>query len=637
MIRTGVGRQVLGDAAAAAAREWLVTDGLGGYAMGTAGGLETRRYHGLLAVATDSPGRRMMGLVALDATLVRGDARIPLATHEWGDGTLAPAGHVHLESFALEDGVPCWRWRVGDVVLERRVAMGHGRPLVAVVHRLLHADGPVRLEIEPLCTWRDVHGERSGPAPPAVEAVSGGFVFEGAYRVDGPGWSPAGAWWVGLRHREEAARGLADREDVWCAGRFAAELQPGGEASVVAWAGDLSASPPPAADVTAAAATRARSLAEAAGPDDDIDRALAIAADRFVVAGPTVVAGYPWFGEWARDALTSYAGLFLETGRADEGRLLLERAGTMLSEGMLANTTDSGAPEYNTVDGTLWLAHAVGRHVAATGDRDLAASLAPALRSVVEAHVAGTRYGIRVDPADGLLTQGARAVALTWMDARIDGAPVTPRTGKPVEVNALWIEALAVVESLGGRGVRRVADLHARARASFARRFVRDGRVLDVVDGPWGDDAALRPNALLAVALPHGPLRDPAQVRAAREHLLTSLGLRSLAPGEPGYRGVHRGGPAERDAAYHQGTVWPWLIGPYVEASLRTGEPVDGVLDGLEAHLGDWGLGSVSETADGDPPHGATGCPFQAWSVAEVLRARRLVRGRGAQPQAGLR
>jgi predicted glycogen debranching enzyme len=634
--RVAVGRQVLGDAAAAAAREWLVTDGLGGYAMGTAAGPETRRYHGLLAVATDSPGRRMMGLLGLDATLVRGDARFPLATHEWADGTLAPTGHVHLESFALEDGVPCWRWRVGDVVLERRVAMTRGRPLVAVVHRLLHADGPVGLELAPLCTWRDVHGERSGPAPPAVENVTDGFVFEGAYRVAGPGWSPAGEWWVGLRHREEAARGLSDREDVWHAGRFTAELRPGGEASVVAWAGDLDAGPPHPSDVTEAAAVRARAMADAAGPDDDVDRLLAIAADRFIVEGPTVVAGYPWFGEWARDALTSYAGLFLETGRAEEGRLLLERAAALLSEGMLANTTDSGTPEYNTVDGTLWLAHAVGRHVAVTGDQDLAAALAPALRSVVDAHVAGTRYGIRVDPADGLLTQGAPGVALTWMDARIDGAPVTPRTGKPVEVNALWIETLAVVEGFGGRGSGRARELRKQARASFEARFVRDGRVLDVVDGPAGDDASLRPNALLAVALPHGPLRDPAPVRVARDHLLTSLGLRSLAPGEPGYKGAHRGGPAERDAAYHQGTVWPWLIGPYVEASIRTGEPVDGVLDGLEAHLGDWGLGSVSETADGDPPHGATGCPFQAWSVAEVLRARRLARRR-TQPAAGLR
>jgi predicted glycogen debranching enzyme len=630
-----LGRQVLGDLAAASSREWLVADGLGGYAMGTAGGLETRRYHGLLCVAASPPAGRMMAVVALDSVLVRGDARIRLATHEWADGTVAPGGHVHLESFAVEDGIPRWRWAIGDIVLERRLAMAHGRPLVAVVHRLVRADGPVRLELEPLCTWRDAHGERHGPTPPDVASTGDGFTFEGRYRVAGSGFAPAGSWYAGLRHREEAARGLADLEDVWCPGRFAADLRPGGEAAVVAWYGDLTEPPPPAGDVIAAAEARAREVMRACRPDDDTDRMLALAADAHVVAGPTVAAGYPWFGEWSRDAMTAYEGLFLETGRADEGRLLLQRSGSLLSEGMLANTTDSGAAEYNTVDGTLWFVHALGRHIHATGDDDLAAALAPSLDAIIDAHVAGTRFGIHVDPADGLLTQGAPGVALTWMDARIDGRPVTPRAGKAVEVNALWIAALAVTGDLAertGRDPARARALEARARGAFAARFVHGRRVLYVVDGPGGDDVAIRPNALLAVSLPHAPIRDPTPVLAARTHLLTSLGLRSLAPTEPGYRGRHRGGPAERDAAYHQGTVWPWLIGPYVAASLRVGEPVDGVLDGLEAHLGEWGLGSVSETADGDPPHAATGCPFQAWSVAELLRARRLARGRSAAP-----
>ena len=630
-----LGRQILGDLAEASAREWLVADGLGGYAMGTAGGLETRRYHGLLCVATSPPGGRMMALVALDPVIVRGDTRIRLATHEWADGTIAPTGHVHLESFAVEDGIPRWRWAIGDIVLERRLAMAHGRPLTAAVHRLVCADAPVRLELEPLCTWRDAHGERHGPTPPEVAVTGDGFAFEGRYRVTGPGFAPGGAWYAGLRHREEAARGLADVEDVWCPGRFAADLAQGDEAAVVAWSGDLTELPPPAAGIVAGAETRARTVVSACRPDDDTDRLLALAADAHVVSGPTVAAGYPWFGEWSRDAMTAYEGLFLETGRADEGRRLLQRSGALLSEGMLANTTDSGAPKYNTVDGTLWFVHALGRHVRATGDDDLAAALAPALDAIVRAHVAGTRFGIRVDPADGLLTQGTPGIALTWMDARIDGRPVTPRAGKAVEVNALWIAALAVAGDLAERtgGDPELARaIEARARGAFAARFVRGGRVFDVIDGPNGDDATLRPNALLAVSLPHSPLRDPAPVLAARSHLLTSLGLRSLAPAEPGYRGRHRGGPADRDAAYHQGTVWPWLIGPYVAASLRVGEPVDGVLDGLEAHLGEWGLGSVSETADGDPPHAATGCPFQAWSVAELLRARRLARGRSAAP-----
>jgi len=286
-----------------------------------------------------------------------------------------------------------------------------------------------------------------------------------------------------------------------------------------------------------------------------------------------------------------------------------------------------GTPEYNTADATLWFLHAVGRHVEVTGDADLAASLAPALEEVVARHVAGTRYGIGVDRSDGLLTQGSPGYALTWMDARVDGRPITQREGKAVEINALWVNGLATVATLQervGRDSSRTRLLEETARASFARRFIRRGQVMDVVNALTGDCAEVRPNQLLAVSLPYAPLRDLSPVRACTA-LLTSIGLRSLAPFEQGYTGRHRGGPAERDAAYHQGTVWPWLIGPYVEAAMKTGVDVPGVLDGLEAHLAEWGLGSVSETADGDPPHAATGCPFQAWSVAELLRARRLL------------
>ncbi len=629
MIDTGFGRQVCGSLEPAAGREWLVTDGLGGFAMGTVAGLRTRRYHGLLVVAGEPPIGRRLGLAALDPVLVLGDRRVRLATHEWSGGAVDPAGFVHLESFRLRHGVPTWRFSVGDVVLEREVAMAHGRAVVGVVHRLVRAPGPVRLELEALCTWRDVHGERAAWGEPAVERTAGGFVFDGAYRVRGPGYEPAGAWYHGVRHREEAARGLNDTEDLAFAGRFVARLHPGDSVGVEAWAGDLAEETPGAVDIVAAARRRAGEVVAAARPADSVEASLALAADQFIVAGPTVVAGYPWFGDWSRDTMTSYEGLFLATGRAAEGAALLERAAASLSEGMLANTADAGGTEYNTVDGTLWFLHALDRHVAATGDLDLAARLLPDLDGIVAAHRAGTRFGIRVDPADGLLTQGAPGWALTWMDARVDGVPVTARAGKPVEVNALWINGLAALAGLTeqlGKDSSPLRALESTARTSFAARFPRrDGPGLfDVIDGPGGDDARLRPNQLLAVSLPHAPLQDPAVVSACAP-LLTSLGLRSLDPAEPGYRARHRGGPAERDRAYHQGTVWPWLIGPYVEACRRTGLPTAGLTDGLAAHLGEWGLGSVSETADGEAPHGATGCPFQAWSVAELLRARRLV------------
>jgi predicted glycogen debranching enzyme len=373
----------------------------------------------------------------------------------------------------------------------------------------------------------------------------------------------------------------------------------------------------------------------AAAPADSVQAALALAADAFVVRtrnGPDVVAGYPWFGAWSRDTMISYEGLFLETGRADEGRELLRGYAATLSDGMLANTADTGATEYNTVDGTLWFLHAVERHVTRTGDADLARELVDPLTGVVAAHLAGTRYGIRVDPADGLLTQGAAGYALTWMDARVDGVAVTPRIGKPVEINALWINglgALARMRTLLGRDAADLTGLRDRATASFARRFpAPTGWLYDVVDGPDGDDPALRPNQLLAWSLPYPPMTGDdgtAALRAVSASLLTPLGLRSLAPDHPAYRGVHRGGPVDRDVAYHQGTVWPWLIGPYVDAAvaLRTVPPK--LLGGIDVHLSEWGLGSVSETADGDPPHRATGCPFQAWSVAEALRVHRKI------------
>jgi predicted glycogen debranching enzyme len=595
------GRQICGTLETASAREWLVADGLGGFAMGTVGGLRTRRYHGLLVVATQPPGGRMLALASLDPTLVIGDARIRLGLHEWGDGSIDPDGNSHLATFELEDGIPRWQWQIGDVILEREIASS--RPGVSVVHRLV--SGPrVRLELSALGTWRDAHGERTAYGAPGVETLDDGYVFEGAYRVVGPGFSPAGEWYAGVRYREEAARGLSDREDLWHAGAFSAVLEPGEAMTVNAFVGE-----PRAGDVVAAAHARARSLA--AGAHDAVDAQLLLAADQFVVGGPTVVAGYPWFGDWSRDTMTSYEGLFLEPGRVDEGRALLLRNAATLSEGMLANTADTGTLEYNTADGTLWFLHAVGRHVTRTGDEDLAAELAPALRGVIEAHVRGTRYGIGVDPDDGLLAQGADGLALTWMDARINGQPVTPRAGKAVEINALWINALATV---GG-----FEKLEAQARASFAKAFLRDGRCDDRVGDP-----SLRPNQLLAVSLPFAPLAERSVVEACAP-LLTSIGLRSLAPDDPAYIGRHRGDSASRDRAYHQGTVWPWLIGPYVEAAQKTGVPLDGVLDGLDAHLEEWGLGSVSETADGDAPHDATGCPFQAWSVAETLRARRLL------------
>jgi predicted glycogen debranching enzyme len=629
------GPQTCGDLDAGASREWLVPDGLGGYAMGSVCGLRTRRYHALQVVSGATPAARMVGLVALDPVLtLSGGARVELGVHEWAGGVVHPTGHTHLARFDLVDGVPRWRWRVGDVVLERTLAMAHGAPSLGVVYRLV-AGGPVSLVLDTLVTWRDAHGERdSGGGDLRVEAAADGCVVEDAYRLAGPGWQPAGGWWRGAHTRDEASRGLAATEDLWHAGCFTATLRVGEAVEVSSWAGDLAERPAPPGELVAAAAARSRAVVARARPADTTAARWALAADAFVVAGtagPDVVAGYPWFGTWSRDTMISYEGLFLATGRVDEGRALLRGYGATLSEGMLANTADTGRTEHNTVDATLWFLHAVERHVTATGDTDLAAELLPALVRVVDAHLAGTRYGIRVDPADALVTQGADGYALTWMDARIDGVPVTPRHGKPVEINALWVNGLGGLATLTERAgvdpgpLRRLRD---RAAGSFARRFPAPGgdRLYDVVDGPAGDDPAFRPNQLFAYSLPYAPLPpDPRVVDAVAERLLTPLGLRTLDPADPAHQPHHRGSPAERDRAYHQGTVWPWLLGAFVDAAGHSHDTQRQALATIDAHLEEWGLGSISETAESQPPHRATGCPFQAWSVAEFGRVRKKI------------
>jgi len=619
----------------AAAREWLVTDGLGGYAMGTVSGLRTRRYHGLLVPAVNGPAGRMLGLVALEPVLGGGDARFELATDEWAGGAINPRGHELLVTFDLADGVPRWRWQIGDVLFERELAMSHGRPAVGVVHRLLRADRQVSLELTPLCTWRSVHGARFANGFPDMETTTDGFVFERAFRVAGEGWEAGGEWYRGVRACEEAARGLNDTEDVWAAGRFRRELGPGDAHEVTAAAAPFANELPTAGEIVDAARARSSELLRRSAATDAVDARLVLAADQFLVTTegrPTAVAGYPWFGEWSRDLMTSYEGLYLSTSRREEGREVLRTSAATVSEGMLANTADTGSLEYNTVDGTLWFLHAIDRHVSLTGDDDLGSELGPVVEQIVQHHVDGTRFGIGVDAGDGLLRQGAEGWALTWMDARIDGVPVTPRAGKPVEVNALWIRGLEIAARLAPSpdSRQRWSSLAEQARASFLARFVRpDGNGLhDVVDGPGGDDSAVRPNQLLAVSLPGAPLAGDgdaarAVVATCARDLLTPLGLRSLSPGDSAYKPYHRGGPAERDGAYHQGTVWPWLIGPYLDAARSVGLSTGGLLAGIEAHLRDWGLGSISETADGAAPHAATGCPFQAWSVAEVLRVRR--------------
>jgi predicted glycogen debranching enzyme len=608
--------------------------------MGTVSGLRTRRYHGLIISSGAHPGDRQVGLVSLDPVVDINGKLWSLGVHEWAAGTIAPTGYQLLESFVYDHGLPRWRWRIGETVIERSLAMVHGRSAIGVVHRLI-AGPPVTLTLSAVGTWRDAHGERhaSGPAPTMAPTVDG-VVVDGAYRIAGPGFTADGTWYLGAHLREEAARGLAADEDLWSIGHFTADLSAGESLDVTAWAGDLATPPPPAREIIVAAAARNRGLLTTARVTDDVDATLALAADAFVIEGPDVVAGYPWFGAWSRDTMISYEGLFLVSHRADLGRDVLRRYAAALADGMLPNTADisdsTGAPEFNSVDAPLWFIHAVGRHVAVTGDTDLAAELLPGLTTIIDAYADGTRYGIGID-ARGLITAGTAETSLTWMDARVDNVPVTSRSGSPVEINALWCNALGAMAAMSGRaGTGRASDWFEsrrdRAVTAFRSSFTATsagtppdgGASLPDVLTAAGADRSIRPNQLFAYSLPYGPLRGHRPPDVVGAQLLTALGLRTLAPDDPAYRGLHLGDGAARDRAYHQGTVWPWLIGPYVGARHEAGLPVDGLLDGLAAHLGEYGIGSISETLCGDAPHTATGCPFQAWSVAQTWQARRL-------------
>lgn len=641
--------------------EWLLTDGTGGYATGTVSGLRTRRYHGLLAVpqtnSSSDPtatgiGRRNLALVALDPVVTMPSGTdVELAVHQWASGATAPNGHELLERFELRDGLPRWRWRIGDVVIEREIAMQHGANAVVVVHRVRSAPAALTIRLKALCTWRDADAERTcaGP-PPQTRQVADGVVVADAYRMAGPGWIAAGSWYTGALTRAEIQRACQCVEDLWHAGTFTAAVSPGGQIEVCAWSGDLGRRPPPACVVIADARRRNAGLLAAADPPDRTSARLAVAADAFVVqprraTAATVVAGYPWLGSDDVEALSCYEGLFLTTGKAEIGRSMLAEA-------------CARAESLTDVEAGLWLVNAVERHVRSTGDTDLASqAMEPIDRLLAGMASNGDPRSTtcRVDPTDGLLAVGPlgttahrmfQRIGGPWASAPLAGAPwasapseelpLEQATGKPVEINALWINALGAAAGLREYCGRPTTDLRARQRSAKVgfQRFGSGQRWLsDVVDAPGGtyplggadrhDDTALRPHQLLAHSLPYGPRRGRAIPQPVLAGLLTPMGPRSLAATETGYRGSHRGDQYSRDLAYHQGTVWPWMIGAYVDAAAAAGGADPDVLTGLIGHLDEDGLGSVSQSAEGDPPHRATGCPFHARSVAELNRAYR--------------
>ncbi len=660
------------------ALEWLVTNGLGGYAAGTLAGVLTRRYHGLLVAALPPPHGRVVTVCRLAETLLVAGAEdgepaeLRLSAEERrGEPSGLTADGV-LADFHLEGGLPVWTLRAGGCALERRLVMPHGQNTTLIAYRLLESPGRVRLVLEPEIQMRPQEEPVSPELPasfsvePAArgrcEVRSGGglpplslALLEGAGR--GARRFTSGERRLDdLHYRLEAARGYASTGAVWSPGTFEAELGPGEEVtfavSTEAW--ETVAALPPREALRLELERRVGLLTAAdprvaAGPGAE----LVLAADQFLVAPVrtadevrahaageeprTVIAGYHWFTDWGRDAMISLEGLTGPTGRLDEARYVLRTFAGHVRGGLVPNFIPEGGREglYHTADATLWLFHALDRYTAASGDEATVEMLLPVLLDVVDHHLRGASFGIGVDPADGLLRQGAPGYQLTWMDAKVDDWVVTPRRGKAVEINALWYNALRLLERWvrerrGEAAARPLGEQAALAGRSFNRRFWYEegGHLYDVVDAEAGfDDVSCRPNQIFAVSLPH-PVLERARwapvVECVRERLLTPVGLRSLAPGHPDYRPSYFGDLRARDAAYHQGTVWGWLIGPFVDAWLKL-HPVDregarAWLRGLLPHLGDACLGTVSEIFDAEPPFRARGCVSQAWSVAELLR-----------------
>jgi glycogen debranching enzyme len=664
------------------AAEWLEADGLGGFASGTVGGLRTRRYHAVLLAAARPPAARFVLVNGFDARVTTAGGAFALSRQRYRPDVVHPAvDGRRLERFSTEPW-PCWHWRLDDGTrVEQQLCVPRGRAEVVVSWRLLDPGGAV-LGVRPFFSGRDVH---------ALHHENASFDFEPRRTDEGLCWQPYdgvpaviassnGAyrhdphWYRGFLYDEERARGLDHVEDLAAPGEWTWDLGQGeallvlraeapslpGAGSAEVWrdvermrqaeSARRAALGPRLHRAAEAYVVRRASVGRLAPGVNPGARALgAHAAARLrpqtpvgplAPGGATVMAGYPWFTDWGRDTFIGLRGLCLATGRLDEARgVLLAWAGEV-REGLLPNrfADDGSLPEFNSVDAALWYVVAVHDFLRASADAGTLragdeAALQAACAAILEGYARGTRHGIRAD-ADGLLACGEPGWQLTWMDARVDGREVTPRIGKPVEVQALWLNALRIGAAFDARW----REPFARGSAAFGARFWNEdtGALHDVVDAdhrPGAVDPAFRPNQVLAVGgLPHA-LLDGARARslvdAVERRLWTPMGLRTLAPDAPGYRGRCEGSPAERDGAYHQGTVWPWLIGPFVEAWVRVrGGGAEALaqartrfLQPLIDHLGQAGLDHVSEIADGDPPHTPRGCPFQAWSVGELVRA----------------
>lgn len=632
--------------------EWLEPDGLGGFASGTVAGIRTRRYHGLLLTATTPPTGRVLLVNGLEAWVETPAGTVALSSQAYTPDVVHPDGAYRIDSFEI-DPWPRWQFRLEDgTEILHEIFVPGGVPVTVLSWRLLSRGKDIRLSVRPLLSGRDYHAlhhenpsfrfdaeRRDGriiwrpyPGLPGIVVVSNG---EYAHQPD---------WYRNFLYEEERARGLDFTEDCASPGFFQWNLSRDEAVLIVAAEGHESTAFPPGI----AADASVRTLRAAERRRRHFPSRLHRAADAYLVrrgTGKTIVAGYPWFTDWGRDTFIALRGVCLAGERFEDARgILVEWAGAV-SEGMLPNRfPDRGEdPEFNSVDASLWYVVAVHDFLQAmearkrkVTPRDLKI-LREAMDAILTGYAKGTRYGIRADD-DGLLAAGAPGVQLTWMDAKVGDWVVTPRIGKPVEVEALWLNALRI----GSQFSEQWKALFARGSEAFRARFWNEdgGYLYDVVDPDHrhgATDGTFRPNQILAVGgLPYALLegeRARRVVDMVEARLWTPLGLRSLAPGEPGYTPHYAGGVRERDGAYHQGTVWPWLLGPFVEAWIRVRGSTHQAkrdarvkfLEPLLRHLDETGLGHISEIADGDPPHTPRGCPFQAWSVGEALRLTEVV------------
>lgn len=629
-------------------REWLETNGIGGFASSTVVGLNTRRYHGLLVAATTPPVGRQVLVSKMEETLRVDGVAFELSANEY-PGTIHPRGFELLREFRL-DPFPTFVFQAGGVQIVKTVFMIYGENTTVVQYKRTDAsEKRVELSIRPLIAFRDFHGltrenmqmNQVVGIEPQMVVISPYYGLPVLYLAhDAVDVQTDGEWFLNFQYRVERERGLDFAEDLFSplALHFDLTLGP---ASLIASTERRDVAS--VGERRAAEIRRRESIATPLPAPDEVTKTLARAADQFIVArqrNKTVIAGYPWFSDWGRDTMIALPGLTLSTQRFEVARGILRTFAHSVSQGMLPNRfPDAGeSPEYNTVDATLWFFEAVRAYLAATGDSVFVREeLYNVLADIIAWHIRGTRYGIRVD-TDGLLQAGAEGVQLTWMDAKVGDRVITPRRGKPVEIQALWYNALCVMNDLAeeledSHGQKRYSTMAGLARWSFNHAFWREdlGCLYDVVDVPSGAaDGSIRPNQIFAVSLHYTMLtkeRAERVVTTVRDQLLTPFGLRTLAPGDPQYSGHYTGGVAERDGAYHQGTVWPWLLGPFISAYLRLHDSDEASrqqaaewLRPLLDYLLREGVGQLPEIFEGDPPHRPCGCFAQAWSVAEALR-----------------